>query len=246
LRPLVRPASVPSEEDASMIDLYYWPTPNGWKITIFLEETGIPHRIVPVNIGAGEQFAPDFLAISPNNRMPAIVDSDGPDGQPISLFESGAILVYLGEKTGRFLPSAPRARYEVLQWLMFQMGGVGPMFGQASHFRRYAPEPLPYAIERYTNESKRLCRVLDQRLADREFVAGDYSIADMAIFPWVHAAEQSVGLDTFAYLARWVATLRARPAVARGLAVMSDVRRPAQMSEEARSILFGTRQMAGR
>ena len=229
-----------------MIDLYYWPTPNGWKITIFLEETGTPYRIVPVNIGKGEQFAPAFLAISPNNRMPAIVDPDGPDGRPISIFESGAILVYLGEKTGRFLPGTPRARYEVLQWLMFQMGGVGPMFGQAGHFARYAPEKIPYAIERYTNESKRLCRVLDQRLADREFVAGEYSIADMAIFPWVHAAEQTVGLDAVPHLGRWVATLRARPAVTRGLAVMSDVPRPAQMSEEARSILFGARQMAGR
>ena len=229
-----------------MIDLYYWPTPNGWKITIFLEETGTPYRIVPVNIGRGEQFAPDFLAISPNNRMPAIVDPDGPDGRPISIFESGAILIYLGDKTGRFLPREPRARYDVLQWLMFQMGGVGPMFGQAGHFLRYAPEKIPYAVDRYTNESKRLSRVLDQRLADREFVAGEYSIADMAIFPWVHAAEQIVGLDAFPHLARWVATLRSRPAVERGLVVMKDVPRPAQMSEEARSILFGARQMQGK
>ena len=229
-----------------MIDLYYWPTPNGWKITIFFEETGVPYRIVPVNIGKGEQFTPEFLKISPNNRMPAIVDPDGPDGQPISIFESGAILVYLGEKTGRFLPREPRARYEVLQWLMFQMGGVGPMFGQAGHFRRYAPEKIPYAIDRYTNESKRLCRVLDGRLADREFVAGEYSVADMAIFAWVHAAAQTVGLDDFPHVARWVTTLRARPAVQRGLAVMSDIRRPEQMSDEARSILFGSRQMAGK
>ena len=200
-----------------------------------------------MNIGKGEQFAPAFLEISPNNRMPAIVDPDGPDGRPISIFESGAILVYLGEKTGRCFPREPRARYDVLQWLMFQMGGVGPMFGQAGHFTRYAPEKIPYAIERYTNETKRLCRVLDGRLADREFVAGEYSIADMAIFPWVHAAEQTVGgLDATPHLARWVGTLRERPAVVRGLAVMSDVRRPTEMSEEARSILFGARQQAGR
>jgi GST-like protein len=231
-----------------MIDLYYWPTPNGWKITIFLEETGTPYRIVPVNIGKGEQFNPEFLEISPNNRMPAIVDRDGPDGRPISIFESGAILIYLAEKTGQFLPREPRGRYEVLQWLMFQMAGVGPMFGQAGHFLRYAPERIPYAIERYTNEGKRLCRVLDRRLADRPFVAGDYSIADMAILPWVHAAEQTLGgLEATPNLARWVTTLRARPAVARGLAVMQDVGRPTeQMNEETRSILFGARQLAGR
>jgi len=231
-----------------MIDLYYWPTPNGWKITIFLEETATPYRVIPVNIGKGEQFAPAFLEISPNNRMPAIVDTDGPDGRPISIFESGAILIYLGEKAGRFLPREPRPRFEVLQWLMFQMGGVGPMFGQAGHFRRYAPEKIPYAIDRYTNEAKRLCRVLDVRLADREFVAGDYSIADMAIFPWVYAAEQTVGgLETMPHLARWFAALRARPAVARGLAVLKDVARPTgEMSDEARSILFGARQLAGR
>jgi GST-like protein len=230
-----------------MIDLYYWPTPNGWKITIFFEETGVPYRVVPVNIGKGEQFTPEFLKISPNNRMPAIVDPEGPDGKPISIFESGAILVYLGEKFGRFLPSEPRARYDVLQWLMFQMGGIGPMFGQAGHFRRYAPEKIPYAIDRYTNESKRLLRVLDGRLADRPFVAGDYSIADMAIFPWVHAVDEALGgFGETPGVARWVATLRARPAVDRGLAVMKDVRRPAEMSDEARSILFGARQFGGR
>jgi GST-like protein len=230
-----------------MIDLYYWPTPNGWKITIFFEESGVPYRVVPVNIGQGEQFTPEFLKISPNNRMPAIVDPEGPDGAPISLFESGAILVYLGEKTGQFLPQEPRGRYDVLQWLMFQMGGIGPMFGQAGHFRRYAPEKIPYAIERYTNESKRLLRVLDGRLADRPFVAGDYSIADMAIFPWVHAVDEALGgFEATPHVARWVATLRARPAVERGLAVMKDVRRPAEMSDEARSILFGARQFGGR
>jgi len=230
-----------------VIDLYYWPTPNGWKVTIFLEETGTPYRVVPVNIGKGEQFAPEFLRISPNNRMPAIVDPDGPDGAPISIFESGAILIYLAEKTGQFLPQDPRRRYQALEWLMFQMGGVGPMFGQASHFLRYAPEKIPYAIDRYTNESRRLCRVLDARLADHDFVAGEYSIADMAIFPWVHALERVVGLDEMPHLARWLTTLRARPAVERGLAVLDDQRRATgEMSDEARSILFGARQLAGR
>jgi GST-like protein len=227
-----------------MLQLYYWPTPNGWKITIFLEETATPYELVPVNIGRGEQFAPDFLAISPNNRMPAIVDPDGPDGQPIALFESGAILIYLAEKTGRFLPQEPRQRYGVLQWLMFQMAGVGPMFGQAGHFMRYAPEKIPYAIERYTNESRRLCGVLDGQLGRHEFIAGAYSIADMATFPWAHAIAERLDLMTMPNLARWLAALRARPAVQRGLAVMSDVRRPAQMDEETRSILFGAKQFA--
>lgn len=229
-----------------MIQLYYWPTPNGWKITIFLEETGTPYEVVPVNIGKGEQFAPAFLEISPNNRMPAIVDPDGPDGKPITLFESGAILVYLADKTGRFLPAEPRARYETLQWLMFQMAGVGPMFGQAGHFLRYAPDKIPYAIERYTNEARRLCGVLDRRLADRDFVAGEYSIADMATFPWVHAIEDRLDLAEIPHLGRWIARLRERPAVQRGLAVMKDVRRPAEMSEETRSILFGAKQFERR
>ena len=198
-----------------------------------------------MNIGKGEQFTPEFLKISPNNRMPAIVD---PTARREALpLESGAILIYLGEKTGQFLPREPRARYEVLQWLMFQMGGIGPMFGQAGHFRRYAPEKIPYAIDRYTNESQRLLRVLDGRLADRPFVAGDSSIADMAIFPWVHAVDEALGgFDATPNVARWVATLRARPAVERGLAVMNDTRRPTEMSEEARSVLFGARQFAGR
>jgi GST-like protein len=230
-----------------MIDLYYWPTPNGWKITIFLEEAGTPYRIVPVNIGKGEQFAPEFLKISPNNRMPAIVDPDGPGGKPIAIFESGAILMYLAEKTGRFLPRDPRGRYEVLQWLMFQMANVGPMFGQAGHFARYAPEKIPYAIERYTNETRRLCRVLDGRLADRDYLASEYSIADMATFPWVHAVEQMVGLQEAPNLSRWVATLRARPAVTRGLAVLAEKRQTrGELSEEARSILFGEQQFARR
>ncbi len=230
-----------------MIDLYYWPTPNGWKISIFLEEAEVPYRIVPVDIGHGEQFTPEFLKISPNNRMPAIVDPDGPGGKPISIFESGAILIYLGDKTGRFLPKDGAARYETIQWLMFQMGGIGPMFGQAGHFLRYAPEKIPYAIDRYTNEARRLCRVLDKRLADHDFVAEEYSIADMASFPWVHALAETVGLDETPNLARWVERQRARPAVQRGLAVLEDRRRPvAQMSEEARSILFGEKQFARR
>src|ERR1041384_1500573 len=164
-----------------MLDLYYWPTPNGWKITIFLEEAGVPYNVVPLNIGAGEQFTPEFLKINPNHPMPAIVDHDGPGGKPISIFESAAILLYLAEKHGKFLSKDPHEKYEAIQWLEWQMGGVGPMFGQAGHFLRYAPEKIPYAIERYTNEAKRLCRVADGRLADREFIAGQYSIADMAI-----------------------------------------------------------------
>jgi GST-like protein len=230
-----------------MVDLYYWPTPNGWKITIFLEETGTPYRVVPVNIGKGEQFEPAFLKISPNNRMPAIVDPDGPDGRPISIFESGAILIYLAEKTGRFLPKDPRGRYEVLEWLMFQMANIGPMFGQAGHFLRYAPEKIAYAIERYTNEARRLCRVLDQRLTDREFLAGPYSVADMATFPWVHALAQTLPLDETPNLARWVGMLRERPAVRRGLDVLAEKRQTGgQMTDEARSILFGEKQFARR
>jgi GSH-dependent disulfide-bond oxidoreductase len=229
-----------------MIDLYYWPTPNGWKITIFLEETGTPYNVVPVNIGKGDQFKPDFLKISPNNRMPAIVDSDGPGGKPISIFESGAILIYLGDKTGRFLPRDGAARYDVIQWLMFQMGNVGPMFGQAGHFLRYAPEKIQYAIDRYTNESRRLCRVLDRQLAERPFVAGDYSIADMATFPWVHAIQQAVSLEDVPNVARWVAALRERPAVQRGLAVLKDDRGSAPITDEARANLFGDKQFARR
>jgi GST-like protein len=181
-----------------MIDLYYWPTPNGHKITIFLEETGLEYKVVPINIRKGEQFAPEFLKISPNNRMPAIVDSDGPGGKPFSLFESGAILLYLAEKTGKLMPSETRARYRVVEWLMFQMANVGPMLGQAGHFRNAAPEKIPYAIERYTNESRRLFNVLDKRLAEASYVAGDYSIADIATYPWVVAAlkAQPEQLDT--------------------------------------------------
>ncbi len=226
-----------------MIDLYYWPTPNGHKVTIFLEETGLEYRIVPVNIRKGEQFAPEFLKISPNNRMPAIVDTDGPGGEPFSLFESGAILLYLAEKTGKLMPSETRARYRAIEWLMFQMANVGPMLGQAGHFRNAAPEKIPYAIERYTNESRRLFNVLDRRLAEVAFVAGDYSIADIATYPWIVAAlkAQPEQLDTRPNLKRWIGALAARPAVQKGMAVMADQpQKP--LTEEERSILYGAKQ----
>lgn len=226
-----------------MIDLYYWPTPNGHKVTIFLEETGLEYRIVPINIRKGEQFAPEFLKISPNNRMPAIVDTDGPGGKPFSLFESGAILLYLSEKTGKLMPSETRARYRVIEWLMFQMANVGPMLGQAGHFRNAAPEKIPYAIERYTNESRRLFNVLDRRLAEVPFVAGDYSIADIATYPWVVAAlkAQPEQLNTRPNLKRWIDALAARRAVQKGMAVMADQpQKP--LTEEERSILYGSKQ----
>jgi GST-like protein len=229
------------EEETAMIDLHYWPTPNGWKITIMLEETGLPYRVVPVNIGRGEQFRPEFLAISPNTRMPAIVDDDPPGGgAPISIFESGAILLYLGDKTGKFLPKDLRGRYEVTQWLMWQMGGLGPMAGQAHHFRQYAPEKIAYGIDRYTKEVNRLYGVMNKRLADREFLAGDYSIADMAAYPWVVPYKnQGQDLKEFPNLERWFETLKARPAVQRGLDVGKELRNTAPMDEEAKKILFG-------
>jgi GSH-dependent disulfide-bond oxidoreductase len=226
-----------------MIDLYYWPTPNGHKVTIFLEETGLEYRIVPVNIRKGEQFAPEFLKISPNNRMPAIVDTDGPGGKPFPLFESGAILLYLSEKTGKLMPSETRARYRVIEWLMFQMANVGPMLGQAGHFRNAAPEKIPYAIERYTNESRRLFNVLDRRLGEVAFVAGDYSIADIATYPWIVAAlkAQPEQLDSRPSLKRWIDALAARPAVQKGMAVMADQpQKP--LTDEERSILYGAKQ----
>jgi GST-like protein len=226
-----------------MIDLYYWPTPNGHKVTIFLEEAGLDYRIVPVNIRKGEQFAPAFLKISPNNRMPAIVDTDGPDGKPFSLFESGAILLYLAEKTGKLMPSETRARYRVIEWLMFQMANVGPMLGQAGHFRNAAPEKIAYAIERYTNESRRLFNVLDKRLAEVPYVAGEYSIADIANYPWIVAAlkAQPEQLDTRPNLKRWIDALAARPAVQKGMAVMAG--QPQQpLTDEERSILYGSKQ----
>ncbi|HEX7953144.1 MAG TPA: glutathione binding-like protein [Burkholderiales bacterium] len=224
-----------------MIDLYYWPTPNGHKITMFLEETATPYRILPVNIGAGEQFQPDFLKIAPNNRMPAIVDTAPADGgTPVSIFESGAILVYLAEKTGQFLPADLRGRFETLQWLFWQMGGLGPMAGQNHHFVQYAPEKLPYAIERYVNETARLYAVLDRRLADREFVAGAYSIADMAAYPWIvpHTRQQQ-NLDDFPNLKRWFESIRARPAVMRAYEKGKAISARPVVDEKSRSVLFG-------
>ena len=206
---------------AQPIDLYYWPTPNGWKISIFLEEANLPYTVKPIDISAGDQFEPDFLKISPNNKMPAIVDPEGPDGGPIEVFESGAILLYLAEKTGQFIPSDERGRLRVIQWLMFQMGGAGPMLGQAHHFRQYAPEKIPYAIERYTKEASRLYSVLDKRLAEVFYVAGEYSIADIAIFPWIVPHErQGQDLKDYPNLQKWFQTIQERPAVQRGLAVM--------------------------
>lgn len=225
-----------------MIDLYTWSTPNGYKVSIALEELGLDYRTIPIHIGKGEQFAPDFLKISPNNKIPAIVDSDGPDGSgPYALFESGAILLYLAEKTGGLLPGDPRGRADALQWLMFQMGGLGPMLGQAHHFRVYAPEPIPYAIERYTREAGRLYGVLDRRLGAVEYLAGTYSIADIACFPWLRSAErQGQNLDDFPNLKRWFAAIAARPAVQRGLAVPTES--SPLMDAQAREVLFGARQ----
>lgn len=202
------------------IDLYTWGTPNGRKVSIMLEEAGLPYNVHPIDILKDEQFAPDFLKISPNNKIPAIVDPDGPDGAPMSLFESGAILFYLAQKAGVLLPKDARARYQVLEWLMFQMGGVGPMFGQAHHFRRFAPEQIEYGINRYTNETRRLYGVMDKRLSDNDFFAGEYSIADVAIFPWVARHEwQGVELADFAHVRRWFETVAARPAVEKGMQV---------------------------
>jgi len=224
-----------------MIELHYWPTPNGHKITIFLEETGTPYRIVPVNIGKGEQFQADFLKIAPNNRMPAIVDTEPGDGRaPISVFESGAILVYLAAKTGQFLPRDTRAWVEVLEWLFWQMAGLGPMAGQNHHFSQYAPQTLPYAIDRYVNETSRLYAVLDRRLADREFVARDYSIADMAAYPWIVPHErQQQNLADFPDLKRWFEAMRARPAVVRAYEKGKAFSTRPVVDEESRKILFG-------
>ena len=227
-----------------MIDVYSWPTPNGHKVHIMLEECGLPYRAHAVDISAGEQFRPEFLAISPNNKIPAIVDPDGPDGKPMSLFESGAILVYLAGKTGRFLPTDTRGKYLALQWLMFQMGGLGPMLGQAHHFRIYAPEKIEYAINRYTNEAKRLYGVMDKRLADAPYFAGDYGIADMAIFPWTRShANQGIDLADYPNVRRWYEAISARPAVQRGVQVLADRRKPvAQLDDKARQNLFGATQ----
>ena len=227
----------------SMIQVYSWPTPNGHKVHIMLEECGLSYRAIPIDIGAGDQFKPDFLQISPNNKIPAIVDPDGPGGQPISLFESGAVLLYLASKTGQFLPNGTRERFEVLQWLMFQMGGVGPMLGQAHHFRIYAPEKIAYAYDRYTNEAKRLYSVMNTRLALSKYIGGaEYSIADMAIFPWVRSWKNQ-GIDWVDYpnLRKWFDEIAARPAVMRGVEVLAHLRKPLT-TDAARDALFGASQ----
>ena len=224
-----------------MLELYYWTTPNGHKVTMFLEEAGLPYLVKPVHIGKGEQFDPDFLAIAPNNRIPALVDPEPADGgAPISLFESGAILEYLADKTGRFLPRETRPRFAVLQWLYWQMGGLGPMLGQNHHFRGYAPETIDYAIQRYTDEAKRLYRVLDNRLAGRDFIAGDYSIADMACYPWTVSHErQGIDLADYPNVQRWYDAISARPATERAYARAKEINTESTMSEEAKKILFG-------
>jgi len=226
-----------------MIEVYSWPTPNGHKVHIMLEECGLPYRVIPVDIGSGAQFEADFLAISPNNKIPALKDTEGPDGQPIHLFESGAILLYLAGKTGRFLPADTAGKYEVLQWLMFQMSSIGPMLGQAHHFRIYAAEKVAYAIERYSKEAQRLYRVMDARLAVSRYIGGPaYSIADMAVFPWLRSwKNQGVNLSDYPQLKGWFDEVEARPAVQRGLAVMEDLRKPL-LDDKSRDALFGEAQ----
>lgn len=223
-----------------MIDLYYWTTPNGHKITIFLEESGLPYRIVPINISKGEQFEPDFLRISPNNRIPAIVDQNPKIGAPISIFESGAILLYLAEKTDQFIAKDIHGRFDTLQWLFWQIGGLGPMAGQNHHFSAYAPEKIPYAINRYVKETARLYGVLNKRLADRAFVAGEYSIADMACYPWIVAHErQQQNLDDFPDLKRWFLEIQDRPAVKRAYEKAREINTAPTMTEESKKILLG-------
>jgi GST-like protein len=231
-----------------MIDVYSWATSNGHKVHIMLEETGLEYTVHPIDIGTGDQFKPDFLAISPNNKIPAIVDSDGPEGKPLSLFESGAILFYLAEKTGKFLPSDPVGRYTTLQWLMFQMGGIGPMLGQAHHFRIYAPEKVEYAVNRYSNEAKRLYGVMDRKLGATRFLAGDhYSIADIATFPWTRSwKNQGIELEEFPHVQRWFEEISQRPAVVRGVDVLAAARRDNSADPKAREILFGATQYAKR
>jgi len=230
-----------------MIEVYSWPTPNGHKVHIMLEECRLAYRVHPVDIGAGEQFTPNFLALSPNNKIPAITDPDGPAGQPISLFESGAILLYLAGKTGKLLPADVHGKYEVLQWLMFQMGGVGPMLGQAHHFRIYAPEKIEYAIDRYTNEAKRIYRVINKRLAHTTYLGGDeYSIADIAVFPWLRSwKNQGVEMSDYPHLKGWFDEIAKRPAVQRGVEVLAGARKPLT-DDKAREVLFGKRQLEQR
>ncbi len=227
-----------------MIDVYTWPTPNGHKIHIMLEEVGLDYNVIAIDINRGDQFDPEFLKISPNNKMPAIVDHDGPGGKPFPLFESGAILMYLAEKTGRFMPEETLARYRVVQWLMFQMGHIGPMLGQAHHFRQYAPDRIPYAVDRYTNEAARLYKVMDTRLGESAYLAGDdYTIADIACFPWLRSHErQGQDLADFANVERWFEAINGRPAVERGLQVLADKRRKGPIDDRAREVLFGAAQ----
>ena len=226
-----------------MIEVYSWATPNGHKVHIMLEECGLPYRVIPIDIGAGDQFKPEFLAISPNNKIPAIIDPNGPDGGPFSLFESGAILLYLAGKTGKLLPDSTSARYEVLQWLMFQMGGVGPMLGQTHHFRIYAPDKIPYAIDRYTNEARRLYGVMDKRLANSRYLGGtEYSIADIAVFPWLRSwKNQGIDWNDYPLLKGWFDEIAARPAVQRGVQVLAGLRKPIT-DDKAREVLFGKTQ----
>jgi GSH-dependent disulfide-bond oxidoreductase len=230
-----------------MIDLYYWPTPNGHKVSIALEEMDLAYAVHPVAIGKGEQFEPEFLRISPNNRIPAIVDPDGPGGLPLHLFESGAILLYLARKTGKFISVNPAEEFRTIEWLMWQMGGLGPMFGQANHFIVYANEKIPYAMDRYRNEAHRLTRVLDKRLGEVEYVAGDYTIADMAIFPWMRSHDRyDIRLADYQNVNRWYQAIDARPAVQRGLEVLADQRRKGAMSEEEKEVMFGKTQFEQR
>ncbi|MQQ99166.1 glutathione binding-like protein [Glaciimonas soli] len=226
-----------------MIDVYSWATPNGHKVHIMLEECGFAYQAHPINIGAGDQFTSEFLAISPNNKIPAIVDHHGPDGKPISLFESGAILLYLASKAGKFLGTTDREKFTTMQWLMFQMGGVGPMLGQAHHFRIYAPEKIAYAVDRYTNEANRLYGVIDKQLSQHAYLAGDeYTIADIATFPWLRSwANQGINLADFPHLAKWFDTISQRPAVKRGVEVLAGLRKPMN-TEKERDILFGNQQ----
>ena len=230
-----------------MIQVYSWATPNGHKVHIMLEECGLPYVVLPIDIGAGDQFEPRLLSISPNNKIPAIVDPDGPDEQPISLFESGAILLYLAGKTGQFMPTGVREKYEVLQWLMFQMGGVGPMLGQAHHFRIYAPQKIGYAIERYTNEAKRLYGVMNRQLARSKYIAGPhYSIADIAVFPWLRSwKNQGIDWNDYPHLRGWFDEIENRPAVKRGVAVLAAERKPL-VDDKARQMLFGAEQYRAR
>ena len=231
-----------------MIDLYTWPTPNGHKVHIMLEETGIPYRVHPINIGAGEQFTPAFLKISPNNKMPAMVDPDGPGGMPLSMFESGAMLIYLASKSGKFLPEDLAQKWSTLSWLMFQMGGVGPMLGQAHHFLGYAPERIPYAMDRYKNEANRLYGVIDRRLGETKYIACDeYTIADMAIVPWLRYPDrQGVEVGEYPRLKKWRDAILERPAVKRAVEVLAERRRPGPHTDKEREILFGKTQYAKR